>query len=162
MVHREPSKREKSKIRGRPFPKGNKRGKLENSVLDASGHKSSAERGTLDLPTKSNVVEKESLLDIHSKESNIINIKPTLSDAVNNPTTEETKPVPDSQALELIEEIEFKNGENTLKITFKKKHNRMFRVQVFLNDTLEMRPATYSGATTAFAFWNLMKGSLKK
>lgn len=63
---------------------------------------------------------------------------------------------------EIVDQIEFKNGSNVLKILFKKKHNRMFRVQIFMNEITEIRPVTYTGAMTAKAFWNLLKGSLRK
>jgi hypothetical protein len=64
--------------------------------------------------------------------------------------------------LEMIESIDFKNGENTLSIRFSKRHNRMFRIQVFLNNENQIRPVTYTGASTGYAFWNLLKGALKK
>jgi hypothetical protein len=68
----------------------------------------------------------------------------------------------ESKADEIVDQIEFKNGSNILKIIFKKKHNRMFRIQIFMNETTEIRPVTYTGAMTAKSFWNLLKGSLKK
>jgi hypothetical protein len=68
------------------------------------------------------------------------------------------KAVPGNQ---VIDTIEFTKGNDKLTIVLSKKHNRMFRVQVFLNDTTEMRPGTYTGASPAMSFWNLLKGSLK-
>jgi hypothetical protein len=38
----------------------------------------------------------------------------------------------------------------------------MFRIQVFLNDQVEIRNVTYTGAKTGYGFWNLLKGALKK
>jgi len=67
----------------------------------------------------------------------------------------------ETKELELIESIDFKNGENKLSIRFSKKHNRMFRIQIFLNDKNEIRPVTYSGASTGKTFWSLLKGVLK-
>ena len=65
--------------------------------------------------------------------------------------------------LELIDEIEFVNGNNTLKIKLRRKsNNRMFRIQIFLNEDTEVRPVTYTGSRTAYSFWDLLKGAIKK
>jgi hypothetical protein len=72
------------------------------------------------------------------------------------------KEIEGKKDLELIESVNFKNGENTLSIRFSKRHNRMFRIQVFLNENLEIRPVTYTGANTGYTFWNLLKGAFKK
>jgi hypothetical protein len=56
-----------------------------------------------------------------------------------------------------VDEIVFTSGKNTLKILLSKKHNRMYRVQVFLNDTMEIRPATYTGFSPASTFWGFLK-----
>ncbi len=69
---------------------------------------------------------------------------------------------PKEEPFELIEKIEFRNGENTLTLRYSKKYNRTFRLQIFLNDNTEIRPITYTGISTGNAFWNLIKGSLKK
>lgn len=63
--------------------------------------------------------------------------------------------------LEEIDSLDFKRGENILSIKLFKKENRVFRIQMFLNKTTEIRNVTYSGTNTAFGFWNLLKGSLK-
>ena len=63
--------------------------------------------------------------------------------------------------LEKIDSIDFKNGKNTLSIRFSRRHNRMFRVQIFLNDQTEIRPVTYNGSSTGYTFWNILKGLLK-
>ena len=63
----------------------------------------------------------------------------------------------------MIEQIDFKNGNNTLSLHFKKKKdNRMYRLQIFLNGRYEVRPVTYSGSNTGNAFWNMLKESLTK
>jgi hypothetical protein len=59
--------------------------------------------------------------------------------------------------LVFVDQIEFVNGKNTLKIVLSKRHNRMYRVQVFLNDTMEIRPATYTGFSPASTFWGFLK-----
>lgn len=63
--------------------------------------------------------------------------------------------------LDLIDSVEFLKGKNKLTIRFSKRNNRMFRIQVFLNDKHEVRPVTYTGSSTGYAFWNLLKGALK-
>ena len=68
----------------------------------------------------------------------------------------------EAKELDLIESIDFKNGENTLSIRFSKRHNRMFRIQVFLNNKNEIRPVTYTGASTGYSFWALLKGAMNK
>jgi hypothetical protein len=80
------------------------------------------------------------------------------------PTTEivENVPIEDSKANVLVDCLEFKSGENILKINLYKKHNRMFRIQIFLNESTEIRPSTYAGGNPALCYWKLLKNSLKK
>ena len=63
---------------------------------------------------------------------------------------------------ELIESISFDNGENELTIRLYKRTNRMYGIKIFLNGNIEIRPSTYVGACPAFAYWDLLKGALKK
>ena len=76
-------------------------------------------------------------------------------------------PIANEKCKEIVEEnteidfLEFENGKNKLKISLFKKHNRMFRIQIFLNDHTEIRPTTYTGSSMALSFWNLLKESLK-
>lgn len=60
------------------------------------------------------------------------------------------------------EEICFYNGDNTLKIKYFRKENRMYCVKVFLNDDCEIRPVNYPGNSAGNAYWQLLKGSMKK
>jgi O-acetylhomoserine/O-acetylserine sulfhydrylase-like pyridoxal-dependent enzyme len=76
----------------------------------------------------------------------------------NMETTKQEEP----KALELIETMQFMDGPNKLEIRFSKRHNRMFRIQIFLNDEIEIRPVTYTGTSTGHSYWNLLKKSLKK
>ena len=80
----------------------------------------------------------------------------------NTQTIEKESSIPEieKKELELIDSIEFRNGKNFLTIRFSKRHNRMYRIQIFLNDEFEVRPVTYTGASTGQTFWNLLKGSL--
>lgn len=87
-----------------------------------------------------------------------INPREIMTDSVDKIVIDQ---VLEKSGLDLIESIQFKNGENTLTINFSKKHNRMFRIQVFLNDKYEVRPVTYTGSSTGYAFWNFLKGALK-
>jgi hypothetical protein len=72
---------------------------------------------------------------------------------------EPAKDVSQNQLADLtpVDSIEFVNGKNTLKIVLSKKHNRMYRVQVYLNNTMEIRPATYTGYAPASTFWGFLK-----
>ena len=89
-------------------------------------------------------------------------IDQTINHFMNTPQKEAAPAQNEVKELELIESLDFMNGTNKLSIRFSKKHNRMFRIQVFLNDTNEIRPVTYSGASTGGTFWKLLKGILKK
>lgn len=168
---------EKLKPRGKPFPKDNVRGKPKSKALVPSGRESSVEGGVVAPEPQSVIVEP--LIE----ESTVLNLLPTLvmntTDQIlkenmespaeikdvgpgitlDSPKAKEAEEVKD---LELIESLDFINGPNKLSIRFSKKHNRMFRIQVFLNDDNEIRPVTYSGATTGMAFWKLLKGVLKQ
>lgn len=174
MVHREPSEGKKLKPRGRPFAKGNKRGKITNEILATSGRESSLEGGVVALPLNSVIVDPASDGILHQLPKLVMEtLDNTLKECMETnqaevvEATEEVKEVKEVKKeelkdLETIESIEFKNGENTLSIRFSKRHNRMFRIQVFLNNENEIRPVTYTGASTGYAFWNLLKGALKK
>ena len=157
---------EKLKPRGKPFPKDNVRGKPKSKALVPSGRESSVEGGVVAPEPQSSIVEP--LIE----ESTVLNLLPTLvmnttdqilKENMETPIEPEIKPVAEEvKDLELIESLDFINGPNKLSIRFSKKHNRMFRIQVFLNDDNEIRPVTYSGATTGMAFWKLLKGVLKQ
>lgn len=131
MVHNEISEGQKPKPRGRPFGKGNYKGKIKDKVLDSSGYKAS---------------------------DNGENIDKIPIENINLPTAEEQ----DQNKESTLEDcIEFKNGENNLSLRFSKRHNRMYRIQIFLND-IEVRPMTYTGSSMGYSYWNLLKASLKK
>lgn len=156
----------KKRPRGRPFAKGNKKGKIENEILDDSGREIGVEGGVIASDPRSAIVEpvKQEIKPLADEtNTNNENLNKILKETMNSNQDEEALPAPDEKKdLELIDCLEFKNGENTLTIRFSKKHNRMFRIQVFLNDHSEIRPVTYTGASTGYAFWNLLKGAMKK
>jgi len=62
----------------------------------------------------------------------------------------------------LLEEIQFVNGKNILSMQYYEKNNRQRCIKVYLNDEHEIRPVTYNGAGTGHAFWQLLKGAMKK
>lgn len=165
MVHKDNSQGQKRKPRGRPFPKGNKRGKLENDLLVPSGRESGDERGVV-APTLESTLQHcanaESGGFIDVPEEFMEAIHQTVKENMEIPQEEQAEVKKEAKDLETIESLDFKNGENTLSIRFSKRHNRMFRIQVFLNNENEIRPVTYTGASTGYAFWNLLKGALKK
>lgn len=175
MVHRESSQGKKGKPRGRPFVRGNKRGKIENSVLDASGHESGDEGGIITPLTQSAAVESIK----HSYDELEQQGKDTLKELIEGPKEDmgclepdsilkgglrisihEQIPIKNPIENTVIESIEFARTKDTLKIVLLKRHNRMYRIQIFLNDS-EIRPNTYTGASSALAYWNLLKASLK-
>jgi len=89
-----------------------------------------------------------------------VNLTPIIGgDEVVNPKEVQQIPVADSTP---VDSIEFVNGKNTLTVVLSKKHNRMYRVQVFLNNTMEIRPATYTGYSPASTFWGFLKEITKQ
>lgn len=144
MVHTSTSERQQYKIRGNKVPKRDNGGKFKTEILDTKGPETCSEGG---IVIRGCVTEK-----LHKpviKKSDSI-IKENLS----SPEKENSDV--------MIETLEFKNGENVLSIRFSKKNNRHLRIQVFLNDDIEIRPVSYTGSSTGNSFWNLLKGALKK
>jgi len=164
MVHTELGERKRGKPRGRPFTSTNNPSKLKNKVLDAQGLDTSDEGGIIaSVPQQAGIEALQEGLDAINLQADqrLKNICEKLTtECVQEEKGESViSPTPPP---ETIESIDFKNGSNSLKIVFKRRHNRMFRIQIFLNDQTEIRPITYTGSSTAFSFWNLLKGSLKK
>ena len=153
---------EKSKPIGKPFPKGHKKGSHAIKQELASGLDASNKGGVIASPPQSLDSEPVNVEKsvLHELPRLIIEtIEHNLKEPMNIPqeTKEETP-----KDLELIECIDFINGSNKLSLRFSKKPNRMYRIQVMLNDEHEVRPVTYSGTSTGTTFWNLLKGVLKK
>ena len=159
MVHTEPSEGKKYKPRGRPFVKGNKRGKLENSVLADSRHDRSNQGRVVSLTPEIGNTEPLNGQGVLSQLPSLVmnTLDNNLKEAMETPT--ETKEEGDTKT---IETMDFKNGDNTLSIRFSAVNNRRYRIQVFLNDETEVRPVTYQGSSSGYAFWKLLKGALKK
>lgn len=67
----------------------------------------------------------------------------------------------DPKKLETVESIEFVREGNKIELRFSKSSNRLFRIQIFLNGQIEIRPVTYTGASTGYSFWNMLKGIMK-
>jgi len=169
MVHKiDP---EGKKPRGRPFQKGHTIRRPKNAINDASGHSIGNEGGVVAPALESAIVEPENdgiLLQLPKLVME--SMDKTLKENMETPQQEKeggyidipAKEQSDLIPLALIESMDFTNGENKLSIRFSKKNNRMFRIQIFLNDENEIRPVTYNGSSTAYGFWNLLKKSLKK
>lgn len=161
-------RRERAKPRGRPFAKGNNKGKVDDEVLDDTGLASGDEGGAL-TPTPESVQngrteheEDGMAFQLPKKACEVaLSLHQTIKENMN--TTQEKKPSgEDDKNLELIDSIDFMHGENKLSLRFSKRTNRMYRIQIFLNDTYEIRPTTYSGISTGLNFWNFVKGVFKK
>lgn len=155
MPHREYSEgkktKSKGKPRGRPFSQGSvphNKPKFNSEVLDAPGNKIGDEGGFIDMPT----VIDASFFDYENQASK----NTTVSDA-------EMKKIIENEVanLTLIESVDFTNGKNKLSVRLSKKSNRLYRLQIFLNDQTEIRPTTYNGSTTANSVWSLLKGVMK-
>lgn len=58
---------------------------------------------------------------------------------------------------DVLDVLTFVNGKNTLKIKFIRTPNRVYRIQVFMNDSQEVRPSTFAGASPGWSFWKLFK-----
>lgn len=150
----------KKKPRGKPFPKGNLKGKIKNEILDDTRLESGIDGGIVEnLPENA-----PSALELNIDP---IEIAQPANEINNEPIKEILEQKDDSNQVtkkptEIVESLDFMHGTNKLSIRMTKQHNRMFRVQIFLNDGDEIRPMTYTGSNTAMSFWNLLKGALKK
>jgi hypothetical protein len=160
----------KGKPRGKPFPKGKNKQPV-NATMDASGRESGNKRGVIAPSINSAIVEpiNEEPGIFHQLPKAVMEtVDKLIKESMDKPKDVQSegleipKEIEGKKDLELIESVNFKNGENTLSIRFSKRHNRMFRIQVFLNENLEIRPVTYTGANTGYTFWNLLKGAFKK
>lgn len=127
----------KGKPRGRPFKKVLAETTIDGDILEASRHEA-------DNIAKNALNSLDKLLI--NKQDEIIQENLIL----------EKK----EQEKKLIETIDFFSGNNKLSISLFQCHNRMFRMQIFLNDRQEIRPVTYTGSSTSYAFWNMLKESL--
>lgn len=167
MVYRKPHQRDKDeesaksrgRPRGKPFSKGyepHNKGKSNSTLLDDSGHQNDLERTDVRVePNKS--IGEPAMHEIKPPDQPIVPAKIIEhGDSISlTKADEETKD-------QIMERIDFMNGNDKLSIIFSKRHNRSFRIQVFLNDTTEIRPTNYTGALTGYGFWNLLKGAMKK
>lgn len=142
MAYKTDSERKKSKPRGRPFTKGNKRGRIESSLLVNEG--------------SAGIDSGPSLVNIPD------DIKPNLdhSSSVKEQDSVRSDKV-DSSSYIVEDEIKFQKGENSLSIRLIKTNSRQFHMQVLLNDAVEIKPAKYSGPGIAYGFWNLLKQGVK-
>jgi hypothetical protein len=75
------------------------------------------------------------------------------------PAQEPAKPE-EERAEELIKSICVEDGKNKIEITLAKSANRMYRMEFFING-LNFKPSTFSGATPAMNFWNLLLRVIK-
>lgn len=158
MVYRIASERKKTAVRPpvrtRPFGSGQKKAADDREVLGVKRHAKPPKGKTLD--TK-NISEESSndKMDFQLPKKSVHNFVKTISEEVEQDNT-------CSKGLEIVEKMEFTSGRNKLTIRFCKKPNRMYRLQIFLNDELEIRPVTYNGWSLAKGYWTLLKGTLKK
>lgn len=161
MSRKNVTENQKSKPRGRPFKKKNV--EVKSKPLTPSECESNLEKGILATSINSAIVDPASDgITTHLHSLLLETLGGNLKECEEIPLKGQSEAKKEIKELEAIESLDFKNGENTLSIRFSKRHNRMFRIQVFLNNENEIRPVTYTGAHTGYAFWNLLKGALKK
>lgn len=178
MVSRNDSEGSQLKNRGRPRNTEDRQGKLEREVL-ASKRLARDDKGKF-------VAEKVEEKIAHVK-AKVVHIEPApdlgyskrflpddddspeppfgnVTFTSNVPVQDEKKEVDEFANLPdpIVESLKFTLHDNQLKIVLKKLPNRNYRVQIFLNDTIEIRPTTYTGHVPAMAYWNLLKGALEK
>lgn len=128
--------------------------------MDSGGCESGIEGGTIEeekAVTALSPIDFKMPMDAETKA--LLKPDEPLQGTEREPLSEENKV---EEAQTVVDQIDFKNGENVLSIKFSKKHNRMFRIQIILNDGTEIRPVTYTGSSSAYNFWHLLKGALKK
>lgn len=163
MVSKKTSERPKLKPRGRPFVKGNRRGKLEGGVLDASGRESGIDGGTIAPEPNKSIVEQtnKEIKPMEKQDQSKVEVL-EHKEGLTAPTSTEVKSN-EEEGVKIIESLDFKDDKgNCLKIVYSATPARRYRLQVFLNDSQEIRPVTYNGTSTATAFWSMLKGTLKK
>lgn len=145
------------KKRGRPR-KNQSADYVENGAGHSGKHSSDASQVNFDTMGAGKIIEVPENMSMEEfLISSGLGIK-LLPEAVKTVLSQEN----DKKPLETIEEIDFFKGNDRLTIRFSKKHNRMFRIQIFLNNEIEVRPVTYTGARTGYSFWNLLKGAMQK
>ncbi len=167
MAHTDISKEKKHKPTGRKNAPRDKSGKFDRKILASTGPEPVNTGETITIPLEG--IKKPKRIKFNKETptgGGHLDIPIELVQEFGLLTNEDLDLKNDpvklpSQELDLIDSMEFLNGENKLTIRFSKKHNRMFRIQVFLNDKHEVRPVTYTGSSTGYAFWNLLKGALK-
>ncbi len=133
------------KVRGRPFQKGNKNGKMECHVLDSNGKRNGVKGGVVDPHL---LKPQEGTLKLE------IEVLPTQK--------EEMKESENEKHQEVIDFLEFVNGNNTIKIQFSKKSSRNFRLKILINDEIEVKPVSYITKQSAYDSWEMLKRVLKK
>lgn len=144
MVHTKVSGGSQDRVIGRPFQKGNYKGKPRNEILDSK---------------RPAIGNKQADIAPDEKQASKTPLKEEKMEPQNLPVV---KKEVEAEENILVEAIEFKNGDNALRITLMRKTNRVYRIQVFLNDGLEIRPSTYTGSSGAMNVWKLLKSYLKK
>lgn len=157
MVFEDDSERPKAKPRGRPFPKGNIKGKDRSMHMASARHERSVSGATIALGIQNEIEEpvKEKI--------GVAAELPPLAPQVSAEDPIKKVLAKDEKNVQFIDSLDFRddNG-NTLRIVLSNNQNRSYRLQIFLNDKREIRPITYNGRTSACEFWELLKESLKR
>ena len=161
MVPANTSQGKEHKARGRPFAKGNVKGAPRGAVLgssrlqsDSNGSNVIQEEKHKEEPLNSLPIQKEEKL--MQEETQAPSAPQEESKLV---TCYEGIPKPDTE----VDSIEFTNGENKLKIVLLTKgSSRLMQVKVFLNDTIEIKPATYTSKSIVGIYFDMLRQHMKK
>lgn len=113
---------------------------------------------------KGNVSNIAKSAPVHSTRADMGNrgraVKQSIAEEVNeveavNEVTEQKQTVPSE--VEIMKSLEFKRGEHTLSLRLsRKKGKHQVRIQVFLNNEMEIRPVSYMSETAGGNFWRLL------
>lgn len=136
MVHKKSDKKPKGKPRGRPFVKGNKFRFPQPTceILDDTGHESGDKGGFI-----------ESIQPIETVD--VVPIELPKEDQ------------------KILDSISFTFEKNVitilLKSILKPSGGRYFKIQLILNDKIEVKPSSFVTKQSAISFWDLLKGELE-
>lgn len=159
MVHEDIIAR-RAKKEGKHIEKNDKVAKSQKSNMASARPETNDSGGTIAVNTKKPVVSSQ---NANLKDLDKLN-ESKKSVEKENKWADLEKFVPEEENIapkKLMDCIEFSNGKNILSLKLFKTHNRMYKIQAFLNDQIEIRPVSYNGGGSANAYWNLLKGAVK-
>lgn len=124
------------------------------------------------IPQEKPKIKPGSKTVVKESETKVLSILPKPEEAIVEPKKEtvarfnpivenEKTEIGNKKSNEIIDSLEFIRGKDTLTLQISKKSNRSYRIQIFLNEDVEIRNSTFAGSSPAMSFWNLIKRSMK-